>query len=178
MNELDIHIEKVSLSEIQALKAIAEKTFLDTYASQNTEEDMAKYLADHFNLKLLGKEVNSTDSAYYFAKIENEIIGYFKLNYGQAQTELIDESAVEIERIYATKAYHCKGLGKLLFENSVQIAKKRNAPYIWLGVWDKNARAIRFYEKCGFAEFDRHVFMLGNDKQTDLMMKLELNNKV
>jgi GNAT superfamily N-acetyltransferase len=177
MIDTKIHIEKVSLLEVQTLKAFAEQTFLDTYASQNTEEDMVKYLADHFNLKLLTEEINSSDAEYYLAKIDKEVVGYFKLNYRKAQTEVVDENALEIERIYASTQYHGKGVGKVLFENILQIAKSKAVSFIWLGVWEKNPRAIRFYEKCGFVEFDKHVFVLGTDEQTDLMMKLEWKNK-
>jgi len=176
LDDTQVDIEKVLLPEIQTLKTFAEQTFLDTYASQNTEEDMANYLADHFNLKLLTEEVISSDAEYYLAKIEKEVVGYFKLNYGQAQTEVVDENAVEIERIYASTQYHGKGVGKVLFESILQIAQSRAASFIWLGVWEKNPRAIRFYEKCGFVEFDKHVFVLGTDEQTDLMMKLELKS--
>lgn len=174
MTEPKIHLKKVAPAEVLVLQKFAEQTFLDTYANQNTEEDMVKYLADHFNIELLSKELISADVEYYFAKIEEKIVGYFKLNFNQAQTEIVDEAAAEIERIYAAKQYHGKGVGKVLFEGALEVAKKRNASFIWLGVWEKNPRAIRFYEKSGFVVFDRHIFVLGTDVQTDLMMKLEL----
>ncbi|MFT7613959.1 MAG: GNAT superfamily N-acetyltransferase, partial [Parvicellaceae bacterium] len=129
-----------------------------------------------FNKELLSIELISADVEYYFAKIEEEIVGYFKLNFGQAQTEIVDEAAAEIERIYAAKQYHGKGVGKVLFEGAIEVAKERNASFIWLGVWEKNPRAIRFYEKCGFTVFDKHTFILGTDEQTDLMMKLEIKS--
>ncbi len=89
--------------------------------------------------------------------------------------EIKDKNYLEIERIYVLKEYHGKKVGQLLYENAIKIAKSKNAEYVWLGVWEKNPRAIRFYEKNGFVAFDKHIFKLGNDKQTDIMMKLKIN---
>ena len=96
------------------------------------------------------------------------------MNTGDAQTELKDLNAFEIERIYVDKAYLGKKIGQLLFEKAIELAKSKNATYVWLGVWEENYRALAFYEKNGFVPFDKHVFMLGSDAQTDIMMKLLL----
>ncbi|MBP7822091.1 MAG: GNAT family N-acetyltransferase, partial [Saprospiraceae bacterium] len=104
------------------------------------------------------------------------VIGYLKLNFGSSQTELQDEKALEIERIYVSKEYHGKSVGQLLYDMAIQIAKQKNADYVWLGVWEENPRAINFYKKNGFVAFDKHIFKLGDDEQTDIMMKLKLNN--
>jgi ribosomal protein S18 acetylase RimI-like enzyme len=102
------------------------------------------------------------------------VIGYLKLNFGQAQTELQDEKALEIERIYLLKEFHGKNVGQLLYDKALQIARQKNVDYVWLGVWEENRRAINFYTKNGFVEFDKHIFKLGNEEQTDKMMKLNL----
>jgi diamine N-acetyltransferase len=81
---------------------------------------------------------------------------------------------VEIERIYVQNAYQGLKIGKALFDKAVSVAKERKASYLWLGVWEENHKAIAFYEKNGFLAFDKHIFMLGNDPQTDIMMKLML----
>lgn len=88
-----------------------------------------------------------------------------------------DDKALEIERIYVLSEYHGKRIGQLLYEKAMQIAKQSNADYIWLGVWEENPRAISFYKKNGFVEFDKHIFKLGDDEQTDIMMKLQLNDR-
>jgi len=72
------------------------------------------------------------------------------------------------------QAYHGKQVGQLLYENAIRIARERALEYVWLGVWEKNARALRFYEKNGFLPFDKHIFKLGNDVQTDIMVKKSL----
>jgi ribosomal protein S18 acetylase RimI-like enzyme len=100
-----------------------------------------------------------------------------KLNDGLSQTEQQAEDSLEIERIYVLKEYQGKGIGNELLNLAKHIANQKNAPYIWLGVWEENKKAIAFYEKNGFITFDQHVFMVGEDRQIDLMMKLVCRNK-
>jgi ribosomal protein S18 acetylase RimI-like enzyme len=97
-----------------------------------------------------------------------------KINFGDAQTELKDNKSVEIERIYVLQAFQGKKLGQALYEKAISIAKEMKVKYVWLGVWEQNHRALQFYKKNGFVQFDTHIFKLGNDEQTDIMMKLEL----
>jgi ribosomal protein S18 acetylase RimI-like enzyme len=104
-----------------------------------------------------------------------DVIGYLKLNVGASQTEVKDNDAIEIERIYVLKSFQGKRVGQLLFDKAIQIAKEQNAEFVWLGVWEENKKAIQFYTKNGFVEFDQHVFVLGDEAQTDIMMKLELS---
>lgn len=170
----NISIKKVTLNDIDQLKKIGRQTFFDTFSAVNTEENMKKYLEESFSIEKLTAELNNENSEFYFAELDTNIIGYLKLNFGQSQTELKDDQAVEIERIYVLKEFQGKNAGQLLYEKAMQIARQTNADYIWLGVWDQNLRAISFYMKNGFAEFDKHIFKLGNDEQTDIMMKLQL----
>jgi diamine N-acetyltransferase len=128
-------------------------------------------------LERLTAELNDKNSEFYFTTLANNVIGYLKLNFGQSQTELMDDKALEIERIYVLKEFHGKNVGQIVYEKAIQIAEKKCSYYIWLGVWENNPRAIRFYKKNGFVEFDRHIFELGNDEQTDIMMKLALKSK-
>lgn len=100
-----------------------------------------------------------------------------ELNFGQLQTELKDDKALEIERIYVLKEFYGKKTGQLLYEKAIQIAREKNAEYIWLGVWEENQRAISFYKKNGFVEFDKHLFKLCSDEQIDIMMKLQLTGE-
>jgi len=103
------------------------------------------------------------------------VIGYLKLNKGGSQTELKDNDALEIERIYVLKEFHGKKVGQLLFDKAIEVAKAQDVAYVWLGVWENNKRALQLYSKNGFVEFDQHIFVLGDEAQTDIMMKLELN---
>jgi diamine N-acetyltransferase len=97
-----------------------------------------------------------------------------KINFGSSQTEQKDKNSLEIERIYVLKEYHGKKVGQVLYDCALKIAKEKQIEFVWLGVWEKNPRAISFYTKNGFEAFDKHVFVLGTDEQTDIMMKLTL----
>jgi diamine N-acetyltransferase len=170
----NINIKKVSLNEIDQLHKVSRQTFYEAFSAENTEENMTNYLEEVFSVENLISEINDKNSEFYFATLDNEVIGYLKINFGQSQTELKDDKALEIERIYVLKEFQGKKVGQLLYEKAIQIAKQNNADYIWLGVWQENPRAINFYKKNGFVEFDKHIFKLGNDEQTDIMMKLHL----
>jgi ribosomal protein S18 acetylase RimI-like enzyme len=135
---------------------------------------MKQYLDKAMNVAQLERELKNKVSQFYFALQNQEVIGYLKVNMGDAQTELIDKNAFEIERIYVVKNYLGKHVGKLLFDFAIDLAKKLNKNKVWLGVWEKNERAINFYQKNGFITFDSHKFKLGSDIQTDLLMALEL----
>ncbi|MFD3000474.1 GNAT family N-acetyltransferase [Pontibacter toksunensis] len=170
----NIDIRRVSLNDIDLLQKIGRQTFSETFSAGNTEENMKKYLVEGFSIEKLSTELKNKNSEFYFATIDNRVVGYLKLNFGQSQTELKDDKSLEIERIYVLKEFHGKSVGQLLYEQAMQIARQTNANYVWLGVWEENPRAINFYKKNGFDEFDKHVFKLGNDEQTDIMMKLHL----
>jgi len=170
-------IKRVTVNDIDQLQKIGRQTFFETFSAGNTPEDMTKYLEEGFSTERLAAELNNKNSEFYFAQLNDQIIGYLKLNFGQSQTELKDDNALEIERIYVLKEYHEKKIGQLLYQKAMEIARQRNAGYVWLGVWEENERAINFYKKNGFVEFDQHIFKLGNDEQTDIMMKLQLKCK-
>jgi len=172
----NIEIIKVTTNDLEELQKIGRLTFYETFASGNTEENMNKYLDEAFSFTKLTTELSDNNAEFYFATLDNKVIGYLKLNFGQSQTELQDNKAVEIERIYVLKEYHGKRVGQLLYDKAIKIARQKNAEYVWLGVWEENPRAINFYKKNGFVEFDKHIFKLGNDEQTDIMMKLKLND--
>ena len=135
---------------------------------------MKDYLEKSFSDEKITDELNNKESEFYLAVLDNSVIGYLKLNFGQAQTELWHSNAVEVERIYVLKEFQGRKAGQLLFEKALTIAKEKGAAYVWLGVWEENEKAIQFYRKNGFTEFSRHIFVLGDDRQTDIMMKLIL----
>ena len=169
-----IQIKEVDITDIINLQTIARNTFDETFSESNTEEDMNKYLDEAYSNERLTMELTNPDSHFYFAMYDNVHAGYLKLNKGQAQTELKDSAALEIERIYVLKQFQGAKIGQALYAKAIEFAKSINVKYIWLGVWEENVKAIGFYTKNGFVEFDKHLFKLGTDVQTDIMMKLEL----
>ncbi|WP_428068706.1 GNAT family N-acetyltransferase [Chryseobacterium gambrini] len=170
-----IIIKKASLSDLESIQKIGKETFYETFAPHNSEEQIQKYLTESFAEEKLTKELNNSYSEFYIAYDGENAVGYLKINFGNAQTELQDESSVEIERIYVKSSHHGKKVGQLLYSKALDIAVSKDKKYIWLGVWEENKRAVNFYKKNGFEEFDKHIFRLGNDEQTDLMMKKILN---
>ena len=169
-----IEIKRATSSDLTLLQNIGRQTFSETFSEKNSEENMKKYLEEGFSAEKLSAELNNPDSEFYFASLDNNVIGYLKINHGKSQTELKDERAMEIERIYVLKDFHGKNVGQLLYQKAIDIALVKKADYVWLGVWEENPRAINFYKKNGFVEFDKHIFVLGDDEQTDIMMRLKL----
>ena len=135
---------------------------------------MEKYLEEGFSLSKLQGEIDDPNAEFYFAMQNKNIIGYLKLNVGQSQTEIKNDNALEIERIYVLKEFHGQNIGQQLFEKALERALSQKVDFIWLGVWEENKRAIQFYTKNGFIAFDKHIFKLGDEEQTDIMMKLKL----
>lgn len=166
-----IVLKKASSGDLETLQQIGKETFYETFAKYNSEDEIQKYLTESFSSEKLLKELNTPDSQFFIAWEKENPIGYLKVNSGKAQTELQDETALEIERIYVKSSHHGKKVGQLLYDKALEIALRQQKKYIWLGVWEENKRAVSFYSKNGFTEFDQHIFRLGSDEQTDLMMK-------
>lgn len=171
---MEVVVRKIHLVDLSQLQKIGISTFSETFAEHNTKEDLEKYLKESFASEKLSAELENPNAAFYFAVLNEEVIGYLKINFGDAQTELKDNKSVEIERIYVLQAYHGKKIGQLLYNKAIEIAREYKASYVWLGVWEENHRALQFYKKNGFVPFDTHIFKLGNDEQTDIMMKKAL----
>ena len=166
-----LHIQRVSSGQLQALQQISRETFAEAFAHENTPEDMQHYLENNFGDAQLHNELSNPDSTFFFAMIHNEIAGYLKVNCGAAQHELKDHHTLEIERIYTYKKYYGNGTGQAMLNHAIQLAIDLEAEFIWLAVWEKNFRAMRFYEKNGFIAFGTHDFILGTDVQKDILLK-------
>lgn len=165
------YIKKCALSDLPALIEISHDTYKDSFISLSGEEIMSDYLKTAFNAKTLESELANFDSEFYFLFYNNNLAGYFKINQYTAQTDIFDSKALEIQRLYIKKEYQKLGLGRYLMDNIINIALKNDKLYIWLGVWEKNESAIAFYEKNGFYKFSTHLFYMGDDAQTDYIMK-------
>ncbi len=169
-----IEIYKVDIQYVEQLQQISRTTFIETFGALNSAENMQNYLENNLSIVQLTNELTNPNSEFYFVKNNHEVLGYLKINFENAQTEIKLKNALEIERIYVLKNFHGNKIGHLLFEKAIDIANKKTLDCVWLGVWEENFRAINFYTKNGFQLFDKHIFKLGNDEQTDLMMKLDL----
>jgi len=172
-----VKIEGVKQTEVEKLKAISETTFAETFAKDNTPEDMAAFLEQNYNYSQLEKELANKNSFFYFIYQQNELAGYLKLNINEAQSEDGPKEALEIERIYILNAFKGQGLGKQFITFAEKTAREKNKSEIWLGVWEHNPSAIAFYKKMGFVKTGQHIFTIGCDDQTDWIMTKILNDK-
>lgn len=173
-----IEINLVKFEDLHELCIISRQTFIDAFKDQNKEENISHFVNGAYTVENLGNQLNNSDSEFYFARAVdslkdklNPALGYMKINFGSAQSELQDSGALELERIYVDSNQLGKGIGQLLLDKAIEIARKAGLSYIWLGVWEHNLKARRFYAKNGFVKFDEHIFTLGDDDQTDLLLK-------
>lgn len=169
-----ITIRAAGLADVELLRAIGRRTFTETFGGANAAADMELYLADQFSPARMRDECRDPDSRFFLAEREGRALGYLKLNCGAAQTEAMGEEAVEIERIYVLAARQRQGIGAMLMEHALAVAREWGANRVWLGVWEKNLAAIAFYGRYGFTRFGEHLFQLGSDAQTDILMRKEL----
>jgi ribosomal protein S18 acetylase RimI-like enzyme len=161
-------------NDAELIAEISRQTFYDSFAPQNTKENMDKFMNEVFTKEALMKEVAEPGNIFLLAFDGDEPAGYVRMRYSANPTELGDSNAIEIARIYAVTNSIGKGVGKMLMQKCIEIAVGKKCDIIWLGVWEHNQRAIDFYTKWGFEKFSIHVFMLGDDPQTDWLMKKEL----
>ena len=171
----NLKITKCSFLDWEVLQAIAIKTFADAFEEKNSPGNFNSYINSTFNESQIKKELQNPESHFYFFYKHQELIGYLKLNEGNAQTEPQGNDALEIERIYLYKNHQGKGYGKYMMEFALKTALKMGKKKIWLGVWEENHGAIAFYEKLGFEKFGSHIYTLGNDDQLDWMMQLVIS---
>lgn len=169
-----IEIKKISLNDLVALQTLSIKTFTDTFAKDNTPEDLKDYLDQAYTEEKLTSELQNKQSEFYFIHSDDQLAGYLKINVNDAQTETIEGDALEIERIYIDSDFKRLGLGKMLYNKAIERAKELNKTAIWLGVWERNFSAMKFYRKMGFTQVGAHSFFMGEDEQTDLIMKKNL----
>ena len=137
-----VQIIEAKREDLQDLQQVSRVTFRESFGEQNTPEDMEKYLTENLSLERLSFELENPESEFYMARCNDEVLGYLKLNVGQAQTELKDDKGLEIERIYVVKSHVGEGIGKQLFEFTLDTARRKGKYFIWLGVWEKNEHSI------------------------------------
>ncbi|WP_342388194.1 GNAT family N-acetyltransferase [Salinicoccus bachuensis] len=167
---MNMTITRCTENDWKQLQEISHVTFDETFRAQNKPENMEAYLAQAFTEKKVKNELSEKDSQFFFIYAGDDHAGYLKINTGDAQTEEMGNDALEIERIYILKAFQGQGLGRILFDKAMDIANEMQTSKIWLGVWEKNDKAIAFYKKLGFREEGSHSFYMGDEEQTDIIM--------
>lgn len=162
---------KVTLADLNALQNISIQTFTDAFEHLNNPADFKAYVASAYNSEQLKQEITDPNSEFYFAVYQNDIAGYIKLNFGKEQAEFKDDNSMEIARVYVSASHQNKQIGKAMLEFAIDIARQKKLDYVWLGAWEQNTNAIRFYQRHGFVPIGSHYFMVGTDRQTDILLK-------
>lgn len=160
--------------DLDRLCELSIATFRAAFETQNDPKDFENYLGKAFSKEQLLAELKHPDMRFYFAWMGDRLAGYCKLNAGEAQTELQEAGGLEVERIYVDAAFQGQGIGALMLQEIEARARKEGKRYLWLGVWQQNPGAIRFYERHGFEIFGEHPYYIGSDRQMDWMMKRNL----
>lgn len=172
--EQEISVRVCSEKDTDIIVFLGRKTFYDTFAEMNTEENMNLYLDSTYSKEKIRKEFSETGSVFFLAEIDKTPVGFAKVKDSDIPEGLNEQRPLEIERVYAIKDHIGRGVGRKLMEACLDHARKNNYDSLWLGVWEHNARAISFYRTWGFEEFGSHIFRVGNDPQTDLLFKKKL----
>ena len=164
-------------ADAKMLSELGAKTFYDTFARDNTPENMAEHLKRSFSPEIQLAELSDPDNIFLIVENESQPIGYAELILDSKEDTLAGTNPLEIRRIYATQEYLGKGVGKALMQAAIQEARQRGRDSLWLGVWEKYPRAIDFYKKWGFKEVGMHTFKVGDDPQRDYVMELTITSK-
>lgn len=171
---MTIEIKKCTLDDLKTLHNLSVETYTDTFGEYNTEADLNDYLDKAYNNTELKKELTNSNSMFYFAFYDGKLAGYLKLNVLDAQSESIGDESLEIERIYIRKQFKRLGLGTKLLNFGIAKAEELNKQSVWLGVWENNFPAQKFYQKMDFVRYSEHKFIMGESVQTDYILKKEL----
>lgn len=169
---MNITVREATVADAELIADLSRETFYETFIADNSKEDMDKFMNEQFTKEALMAEVGAAGNIFLLALESDEVLGYARLR-DQNADDLTN--SIEIARIYAATKSIGKGVGKALMKQCIRAAKELNKQSIWLGVWEKNQRAIDFYTKFGFEKFGEHDFLLGNDLQRDWLMKKQLS---
>lgn len=158
-------------SDLPNLIKLARKTFEESFAADNTPENMTFYINEAFHPDKLRREMEEAGSRYFVAEISKTLVGYARVRHSDEVKDQISENSIELQRIYVDKDYQRLKIGVSLLQTCIAYAKDQGFDWIWLGVWENNLKALAFYKKWGFEKFGNHIFQMGDDPQTDWLMK-------
>jgi ribosomal protein S18 acetylase RimI-like enzyme len=159
-------------ADAKPLAALAERAFRDTFADENSPTDIEAYVRAAFSLDRLRTELSDDANTFLLAitYAQEQPNGYAKLRTGTTDPSVTGDHPVELQRLYVDRSAIGRGVGAALMSASLEVARSAGHRTIWLGVWERNARAISFYERWHFERVGEHPFQLGSDHQTDLIM--------
>ena len=162
------------VDDTTALAELAEKTFRDTFAAQNSEWDLNEYCSKNFGSQIQLSEIENANTVTILAQVDGVLAGYSQLRLQSPKECVPSDSTAELCRFYISQEFHGRGLAQALIHEVFDVASQSSVQSIWLGVWEHNLRAIAFYKKYGFEMVGEHTFLFGNDPQRDLIMAFSL----
>ena len=167
---MKVALKKCTLNDLFTLKGLSVINYVDTYGQDKTPKSMAKYIDKRFSVEKLSRELINENSLFYFMYIDDMLCGYVKLNKYKAQKDIKAPKSLEIDGVYILKDYQGKGLGKEFLNQIIKIAKNDSKEFIWIGICEKNIKAISFYKRNGFKEIGKHSFKVGEELQSKFIM--------
>jgi diamine N-acetyltransferase len=170
-----IYIRLAAIADAETLSKLSAQTFYEAFAASNTKEDMEKHLLEYYSQEKLAMELADELVVFMLAYYNGELAGYVKVSeHARPEEEKELEAPIELERIYSLQQTIGKGVGSALMQAAIDYAKAKQKKTLWLGVFQQNELAISFYKKWGFEIYSEHIFVVGNDPQTDWLMKKAL----
>ena len=168
-----IKIRNAELADAKLLTDLSYTTFWDAFAHhpKNAPDDLSHYMRQAFSEEQITKELAEPDSIFLIAELDDKPAGYAKLIIGSTEEGITATRPIELSRLYSHQEFLGKGVGQNLMDACLERARRHDHDVMWLGVWEFNPRAQRFYEKNGFHVVGKHTFLLGSDPQTDLLMQ-------
>jgi len=176
-DQKNLEFQKLTLDDLEELIEISRKTYFETFSWGNSEENMLAYLNQAFSKEQLTSELIDVNSEFYFARLNDLICGYLKISFGSSQNAFREENGMELVRIYVNRECQGEGIGNQMLSKAIKIARERRMTSIWLGVWEKNEKALSFYKKNSFNIVGKHSFIMGDEEQQDYLMKREIMSK-
>lgn len=172
----EIIIRQAVVEDAEMLRDLAYTTFWDAFHDhpKNAPHDLADYMQKAFSSEQIEAELSDPNSIFLIAEIDGAVAGYARLIHGSTEHGITATRPIELNRLYSHEKFLGKGVGQRLMDACFERSKIEGCDVMWLGVWEYNPRAQRFYEKNGFLEVGKHTFQLGSDPQTDLLMQRDL----
>ena len=174
MRQPGVSVRRAAVHDAPALSAFARRVFHDTFAADNTPEDMAVYLAQAFSPAKQQAELEDARRVCLLMEADGVLIAYASLLDSAPHAAVAAAHPVELERFYLDQRWHGRGVAASFMEAARGVARAWQGDVLWLGVWERNAKAIRFYEKQGFERVGAQTFWLGSDEQHDAVMSTAL----
>jgi GNAT superfamily N-acetyltransferase len=169
-----VHIRAAVASDAATLTELGERTFRDTFDAHNRPEDMEAFLSSHYRPDLQEAELRDPRNLYLLAEVSGTPAGFALLGDRPREQGVPGARPLMLVRLYVDKPFLGARVGAALLERCVEVARERGHDVLWLGVWERNTRAIAFYARWGFTEVGEMIFHLGGDPQRDQVMALRL----